>query len=407
MLLLGSALGFPPEDPGLSPTAPAALPLVAQRELSAQLEGTIVHYDCAPQLSLGGPEQVEWIELDQPGLLRVELSSDGKDGLHLLLLRDPTVQDERATGCLAHGADLIVEPALPAGRYLLVVDSEEPAPATALPYQLAVEQLPAGAWTRWPLAPGIEWARHWDPSIPRTISLLQVAPEARDALVIRRHDSCEPIAAMAERIGALAGINAAFFSMGCEPLCLLASEGRTIAQSHMGKGPQRTLGWYADDPLGWAWVDEDLNWPGVDFAVAGYPSLVRAGEAWVDPADTSSFQTHRHPRSAIGVTAQGAILLVAVDGRTELSAGVTMDELAALMVKLGAVDAVNLDGGGSTTLWIRGAWPGGVVNHPSDNEQADHLGARAVSDGIYVLPPSPSSERSTGVVGGSSENNAR
>ena len=66
----------------------------------------------------------------------------------------------------------------------------------------------------------------------------------------------------------------------------------------------------------------------------------------------------RHPRSAVGVLRDGGTLLVVVDGRQPASRGVTPNELAALLLGLGAVDAVNLDGGGSSALVVRP--PGGA-----------------------------------------------
>ncbi|MBP1661735.1 MAG: hypothetical protein H6P95_2927 [Candidatus Aminicenantes bacterium] len=79
----------------------------------------------------------------------------------------------------------------------------------------------------------------------------------------------------------------------------------------------------------------------------------------------------------MGVRADGRIVLVAVDGRQpELSVGMTIAELAALLIELGAVEAVNMDGGGSTTMAVRGK----VVNSPSDL-----TGERAVGDALLVF----------------------
>ena len=66
---------------------------------------------------------------------------------------------------------------------------------------------------------------------------------------------------------------------------------------------------------------------------------------------------NRHPRSAVALAADGAVWLVVVDGRQPLSRGVTLEELAELLLALGAADALNLDGGGSSTLVVRP--PGG------------------------------------------------
>ena len=58
----------------------------------------------------------------------------------------------------------------------------------------------------------------------------------------------------------------------------------------------------------------------------------------------------------------------------------SIPELAYLIKVLGGEDALNLDGGGSTTLWMRGAAAGGVLNYPCDNKLFDHAGERTVSN---------------------------
>jgi Phosphodiester glycosidase len=110
-------------------------------------------------------------------------------------------------------------------------------------------------------------------------------------------------------------------------------------------------------------------------------------------ASIGSHSTARHPRSAVGVTSDDHLILLTVDGRTDLAAGMTCEELAQVMDQLGCVDALNLDGGGSTTLWGSGELHSGVLNYPSDNGQYDHSGERSCSNAIAVesTAPSPSS----------------
>jgi Phosphodiester glycosidase len=96
------------------------------------------------------------------------------------------------------------------------------------------------------------------------------------------------------------------------------------------------------------------------------------------PGLFGSFVASRNPRTLAGVRGDGRILLVTVDGRRPgWSAGVTLPEAARVMRALGARHALNLDGGGSTTMTVRGE----VVNLPSDT-----AGERPVSDGVFVLP---------------------
>ncbi len=122
------------------------------------------------------------------------------------------------------------------------------------------------------------------------------------------------------------------------------------------------------------WLDaEDILGAGPKIVTAGRVDITGEREK-VSPA----FVTDRHPRSAIASMADGRVLLLVVDGRQpELSVGMTLDELARVLIELGAVDAINLDGGGSTTMVVKGQ----ILNHPSDL-----TGERPVSDAIVVRP---------------------
>ena len=97
-------------------------------------------------------------------------------------------------------------------------------------------------------------------------------------------------------------------------------------------------------------------------SIGGSPMLVRNGKI-VAPTDPTPFVLGRHPRTIVGRTKDGSALLVTVDGRQPgFSEGMSIGEAAQLMVNLGAVDAMNLDGGGSTTFVSKGT----VANRPSD-----------------------------------------
>lgn len=117
--------------------------------------------------------------------------------------------------------------------------------------------------------------------------------------------------------------------------------------------------------------------------VGGWPGVVRGGVNVGALADSIEgtfprFSAARHPRSAIALTRDGAtLLLVVVDGRRPWSAGMTLGELGELLVSLGAGEGMNLDGGGSSALWLDGA----IVNFPSDP-----AGERAVGNALLVVP---------------------
>jgi exopolysaccharide biosynthesis protein len=93
---------------------------------------------------------------------------------------------------------------------------------------------------------------------------------------------------------------------------------------------------------------------------------------------------NRHPRTVIGKRNNQRIIMVTIDGRTDQAAGMAITEVTDFMLSLRCTDAVNLDGGGSTTMWISGQPFNGVVNMPCDNKQFDHAGERAVSDILII-----------------------
>ena len=96
------------------------------------------------------------------------------------------------------------------------------------------------------------------------------------------------------------------------------------------------------------------------------------------------FNDNRHPRTCACVTNDKKLLLITVDGRSSESFGMTLAELGYLSKILNCKDAINLDGGGSTTMYIKGQPENGVVNYPSDNKLFDHAGERSVSNIFYV-----------------------
>lgn len=123
--------------------------------------------------------------------------------------------------------------------------------------------------------------------------------------------------------------------------------------------------------------------PMYDNILASGPILVDDGKPFAyDPSLGSFFG--RNPRSFIGRTEKGDVFMVVVDGRFEQAEGMTINELVEVCRWLGLVDAINLDGGGSSTLWSSDR---GVLNHPYDNKRFDHEGERAVSSCLVVLPP--------------------
>lgn len=130
--------------------------------------------------------------------------------------------------------------------------------------------------------------------------------------------------------------------------------------------------WSFGSAAGWDWHLE--GWPGVLDVMGGNPAVVRAGT--IADADGIGAYYERNPRTAVGFTADGRALLLVVDGgQPGYSVGMTLRELAEVMVRLGAVEALNLDGGGSTIMVVNGQ----PVTRPPGAE-------RPVANALLVLP---------------------
>ena len=127
------------------------------------------------------------------------------------------------------------------------------------------------------------------------------------------------------------------------------------------------------------------EWDSCEYVVGGTPLLLHNGARILDFESEQTiltFLTWRHARTALGLLPNGHWLFVVVD-KTGLFDGMTIGELADLMKKLGCVDALNLDGGGSATM----VYEGTVKNTPhGDEDEGLGQSCRRVSDAIVILP---------------------
>ena len=104
------------------------------------------------------------------------------------------------------------------------------------------------------------------------------------------------------------------------------------------------------------------QWENIDHIISGGPYLIKDGEVFIDvTAQKLGAITGKNPRTAIGYTAHNEFIMVTVDGREHASVGMTLVELARMMKGFGCINAMNLDGGGSTVMYVQGK----VVNNPA------------------------------------------
>ncbi|HVY76196.1 MAG TPA: phosphodiester glycosidase family protein [Puia sp.] len=191
---------------------------------------------------------------------------------------------------------------------------------------------------------------------------------------------------------AIAAINGTFFDMkqgGSEDY--IRSDGKVINRTRVKAGGVRSFHQRAAVVIDHNKVrimqwDSTADWEdhlvGEDIMVSG-PLLIHNGQtiAW----DTAGGFFRRNPRSVLAMR-KNRLYLIAVDGRNPKAAGMSIAELTQFLKWMKFSEAINLDGGGSTTLWVKNYPYGGVVNHPSDNRKWVHTDSYKAGMDLDNLP---------------------
>lgn len=221
---------------------------------------------------------------------------------------------------------------------------------------------------------------------PQYISIVEIDPAKGTDAHIAVSDSMTHTSRLAQLHHAVAAINGSYFdTKRGNSVCYLRVGKQVIDTTtadefklritgaiHVHKGKLRILPWSKQSEQKYKGKRGTL--------LASGPLMLSDGKTCDWSACGQNFINTRHPRSAIATTADGKIWLITADGRAPGHAqGMSIPELAYFIRVLGGNNALNLDGGGSTTLWHDGQ----VVNHPSDNRKFDHEGERKVPNILY------------------------
>ncbi len=213
-------------------------------------------------------------------------------------------------------------------------------------------------------------------------------------------DLKEPVSSFAERLNASVVVNGGYFNMQRDPsrhVGLLYIDGMTVEPATASVRRDTLsyplaratfgLSWEGTPDIAWVssrndslfeWREPFPNgegrpvarseqrgarhWPVLD-AVAAGPTLIADGEIRIPIQEEVFFGSSIpdvHPRTAVGYTAEGDLILLVVDGRQAVSRGVDLNELAIMMRDLACVEAMNLDGGGSSSMVVNGV----LLNRP-------------------------------------------
>ncbi|MFK9090718.1 phosphodiester glycosidase family protein [Bacillus salipaludis] len=190
-------------------------------------------------------------------------------------------------------------------------------------------------------------------------------------------------AANSENHQVVAAVNADFYNMATgEPLGIVYKDGQAVkaqnAATHKFFGIKKS----GEAIIGDATVYEEMK-DQLQEALGGNAILVKNGQIYQTPQTGAD----KEPRTAVGIKADGDVFFVVVDGRQEpYSSGISMPDLAQFMIDLGAVNALNLDGGGSSTFTTRelGGDKLEIDNQPSDRSE------RSVANSWLIVSKEPS-----------------
>lgn len=240
-----------------------------------------------------------------------------------------------------------------------VIGDIEPVLAVHLP---GVEQrLLIDCLNRWPVGSGIGlYKKEWGESTPSSTGLVTEIAVNKDNIV--------------EHV--IQGLGGTPIPEGGYVVSFWGEKAQLAG--HVKPGDKVWVGQYFGEKLG-----------ALKHLISGGPLLVENGKP-VDNVEKEGFSGNilkTAPRTAVGIKSDGSIILVVIDGRqADYSVGVKFDELSEIMVELGAVTAVNLDGGGSSEMIVQGE----IVNKPSDGKERGLSNALLV---LYQIPVYVNNER--------------
>lgn len=259
--------------------------------------------------------------------------------------------------------------------------------------QLSDEEIKLLDWQIERLDTGIYWKQYLGDDLfdsKQSINLVEIYLDSTDAELQISYEQNGHVKTsdFAKNVNALVAINGSFFNTETGgTVTFLKVQDSVIVDGASGRNLYTENG-------GIAWNNSNspkiIPRPENGWAISDLENVIASGpllvlDKTIRSFNNDPFNQNRHPRTAVATTTDNRLFLLTVDGRSFQSYGMTIPELAEFLLSAGAADALNLDGGGSTTMWIQDKTETGVVNYPSDNLEFDHNGERRVSSALLLI----------------------
>jgi exopolysaccharide biosynthesis protein len=230
--------------------------------------------------------------------------------------------------------------------------------------------------------------------VPQDVYMLEISPKYYRAEVLI-NKPYEKTSIGAKKANAVAAINGCFFNTeGTNSVCFLQKNGIICDTTSMDakilvNGAmiiKRGKGSITD----WNIQKEKKFKVRRASVLASGPRLIKNGKLCKINDIMPSLIKSKHPRSAIGYNKKGQLIFIVVDGRhPHIAEGMSIKELAYFLHLIGGQQILNLDGGGSSTLWLDDAPDNCVLNKPCDNKKFSSEGERHIANEIIIRPINP------------------
>lgn len=236
---------------------------------------------------------------------------------------------------------------------------------------------------------GLEYALVHEPvfGAMQSISLVRFkADEHHLDIVDVPAEQADSTSAVAQKFGALAAVNGSYFNVEALTPTTFVKDAGVQKGLTLPEELYRVDGMFVTDGrrvriIRCSEEKYQLYSEGYDEALGAGPILLSDSREIVSAWPKDRFYRDRHPRTVVGTDDGGYVYLMVIDGRFAEGIGATISETAQIARMAGMTEAINLDGGGSSTLWLEGQ---GVLSHPYDNKRYDGFGQRIVPNVVIV-----------------------
>jgi exopolysaccharide biosynthesis protein len=237
-----------------------------------------------------------------------------------------------------------------------------------LAFLLTAGALHAGEWEH--VAPGVSYRHYYGDGRDIHVARIDLASDDVRIVASQEQDKGLVVSELATRTHAIVAINADYFDKEFQPIGLAIGPCGRWPGTPSGHTRRQGLAGFGDGLVSIRRYTDDRPVPRwITSGVSGWPILVQRCHVFTakELPGSNRFTRAPHPRTAVGTSWNGRfVYFVVADGRRAVVPGLTLEELGRFMRdELGTCSAINLDGGGSSAMWVRDR----IVNVPSDGPE--------------------------------------